>query len=116
MVMAISPREVPVLIFGGLAVLAAVIYVIAKRRNEARTRALEEVAQQLGFLFAGGDQSQALQVGTALFQRGGGRRFRNIMNGQYANYQTSLFDYSYTINTGKGSSTLTQTVAAYTQK
>lgn len=109
-------RSVPVLIFGGMAVLVAVIFVIAKRRNQARARAMEEAAHQLGFVFAGGDESQAIQVRTALFQRGSGRRFRNIMNGQYASYQTSLFDYSYTINSGKSSSTFTQTVAAFTQK
>lgn len=104
-------------IFVGFAVFGVVIVLVLFGKKQARERALamQAAAQQIGFTFLGNDQTRAVSVRTTLFRRGGGRRFRNIMNGSHAGFEISLFDYSYTISTGKSSSTFTQTVAAFIQ-
>jgi len=102
-------------LFGGVAVAGVGLWIVASRQAKKRTEALEVVAAEIGFRFDGNDQSRTIQVRTALFNRGSGRKFRNIMNGVFGGFQTSLFDYSYTISSGKSSSTYTQTVAAFVQ-
>jgi hypothetical protein len=96
---------------------ALFVLIVLWTRQKAKQRAadLTSVALTLGFNYLGGDSSRVPQVSTALFHRGGSRRFRNVMDGTYAGYQASVFDYSYTVSTGKSSSTYTQTVAAFTQ-
>jgi hypothetical protein len=99
-----------------LAVIALIAYGFAQARK--RTAALQVAAQEIGFTFEGDDWINSTltpMLGTALFKRGSGGRFSNIMTGSFTGLKTSLFDYSYTISTGKSASTITQTVAAYTQ-
>jgi hypothetical protein len=55
-------------------------------------------------------------VATVLFDRGGGGQFKNIMTGASAGFKTSLFDYSFTVGSGKNSHTYTQTVVAFSQE
>jgi hypothetical protein len=111
---ATSVFPVWIFVLSGLAVVVTVLIVssvLAKKRMQA----LQEVAQQIGFYFAGSDQSTTTSVRTALFNKGSSRKFRNIMNGAFAGFKTSLFDYSYTTSNGKNSNTWTQTVAAFMQ-
>jgi hypothetical protein len=98
-------------------VIAGVVYARAQARK--RTQALEALALQIGFRFQGddwSDQSPAPQLGTALFNRGSGRRFDNIMTGEYGGFRVAIFDYRYTVNSGKSSYTYSQTVAAFMQQ
>jgi hypothetical protein len=105
--------------FFGVVLLILIAAVIVKHiRAQKRTDALQTVAQEIGFYFAGNDwsdQSQAPQTGIALFKRGGGGRFKNIMTGTSAGFRTSLFDYSFTVGGAKSRRTFTQTVAAFSQ-
>jgi hypothetical protein len=103
--------------FFGIA-FVVVVMIVSQIQARKRTDALRTVAQEIGFTFEGGnwsDQAQALQLGTALFDRGGGRQFKNIMIGASAGFKASLFDYSYTVRGVKRSHTYTQTVAAFSQ-
>jgi hypothetical protein len=95
--------------------VAIAVWIFSSIRAKKRTQALQETAQQIGLNFVGTDQSSTTQVRTALFNKGSSRGFRNIMNGSFAGFQTSLFDYSYTTSDGRNSSTWTQTVAAFMQ-
>jgi hypothetical protein len=102
--------------FAALLVLVIVGAVYAKAQAQKRTRALEILASQIGFIFHGddwSDPSQAPQLGTALFNRGSGRRFDNIMTGEYGGLKVSIFDYRYTVSSGKSAYTYTQTVAVF---
>jgi hypothetical protein len=101
--------------FAGVVALGALVFVFSRKQARKRALEMEAAAQQIGLNFCGDDQTRAVSVRTALFGRGGARRFRNIMNGSYAGFEAGLFDYSYTISTGKSSSTVTQTVAAFIQ-
>jgi hypothetical protein len=91
------------------------LVLIGRKRARERALAMQAAAQQIAFNFFGNDETRAIAVRTALFRRGGARRFRNIMTGSHAGFDVSLFDYSYTISTGRSSSTYTQTVAAFIQ-
>jgi len=102
-------------VFAGITVLAVVIFLFQRKQIRERALAMQAAAQHIGFNFFGDDQTRTVSVRTALFRRGGARRFRNIMNGARSGLELSLFDYSYTISTGKSSSTYTQTVAAFIQ-
>jgi hypothetical protein len=90
------------------------IIVISVRYAKNRARELAKVAQGIGFRFVGNDWSNASRspkFKTPLFQRTRGR-FRNVMTGSADRFQTSLFDYAYTM----GKSSVTQTVAAFSQE
>jgi len=102
-------------VFLGIAVIGVAILLVGRAQASERAQAMQAAAQQIGFNFFGNDQTRTISVRTALFRRGGARRFRNLMNGSHAGFEVSLFDYSYTISTGRSSSTFTQTVAAFIQ-
>ena len=91
------------------------IFLVGRAQASERAQAMQAAAQQIGFKFFGNDLTRTISVRTAVFRRGGARRFRNILNGSHTGFEVSLFDYSYTISTGKSSSTFTQTVAAFIQ-
>jgi hypothetical protein len=98
-----------------IAAIAAIAYGFVQARK--RTAALQAVAEEIGFTFEGDRTTPALaaQLKTALFKRGSAGRPTNVMTGTASGFKMSLFDYSYTISTGKSSNTITQTVATYSQ-
>lgn len=98
-----------ILVLIGSAALVVAVSLHARKR----TNAFRATALQIGLVFVGEGDSQISELRTALFHRGipWSRTFRNVMKGQYAGLQTSLFEYSYSI--GKGN--FSQTVVAFTQ-
>lgn len=110
-----NSATIPFLIFVAVALIAAIIMVASWKKAKQRAAELRSLADTLGFNYVGNDSSRTGQVNTALFRRGGRRRFRNVMNGTYGSHQVSIFDYSYTVTGGESSSTYTQTVAAIVQ-
>lgn len=99
-----------------LVMAALLIFVQIEARK--RMAALQGLAQQMGFTFIGSkwDRKRKVhQLGTALFQRNSNATFKNAMVGSFAGLETSLFDCSYTIGTGKGSAVM-QTMAAFSQR
>jgi hypothetical protein len=107
----------PVLIFVFVATWA-VTFIVGMIRRKKRTQAMAAMAQTIGFKFEGSewcDPSRAERMTTALFEKGHGKRFRNIMTGIFAGFDTSLFDYSFTSGTGEGSKTQTQSVVVFSQ-
>ena len=110
-----NSATLPFLIFVAVALIAAIIMVAAWKKAKQRAAEFRSLADTLGFNYVGSDSSRTRQVNTALFRRGGRRRFRNVMNGTYGSHQVSIFDYSYTVSGGESSSTYTQTVAAIVQ-
>ena len=88
-------------------------------RKRRRTAALQKLAQEMGFCFCGDRREhipKAHQISSGLFKKGSPEEFQNFLTGVVAGLELSLFDYSYTINGDEGSSTHTQTVAAFSQK
>jgi len=100
-----------------VAVIAG-IWAIKKALDRKRTRALSDAAAEIGFTFCGEDwtdKSHAPLLETALFGKGHGHRFRNIMTSDRAGFRVSLFDYSFTVGGGRNQQTYTQTVATFSK-
>jgi len=97
-------------------IILIAIFIFSSIQQKRRTAALTALAPILGFNFEGEDRSattRAPQLETALFGRGHGKRFKNIMSGSVAGLPTSIFDYWYTTGGGKSSHTWSQTVVAF---
>jgi len=98
-------------IAGVVALIGGVIYagwLSEKKRREA----LQAAAMALGFNYTQeGDWSA--YAGLPLFERGHGRRVRNVLQGTTAGHAVTVMDYQYTIGSGKNSQTHSQTVAVF---
>ncbi|HLP92866.1 MAG TPA: hypothetical protein VK168_02475 [Saprospiraceae bacterium] len=88
-----------------------------KKNAEIRAKSMEQVANQLGLTFSATDSFGLIPQlqGFQLFDRERGRWFNhgkitNVMRGWVNETQVYIFDYSYTISTGKSRKTVTQTV------
>ena len=99
------------------AALAATVFSIQRARLAARTRAMEQLAPELGLSFTAEDRFGLLQQlkGFDLFRRARSwfRRagmVRNVLRGQVDGTEVALFDYTYVVSTGKSSRRITQTV------
>jgi len=111
-------HEVMFLTFAGFAAIVAVIVIITRMEARKRATALQTVAQEMGFQFVRekwDPQLKGQQIGTALFTGQSTPKFKNVMTGFAAGFETTLFDYSYSIDDGESSRTFAQTVAAFRQ-
>lgn len=88
--------------------------VMASAQAKKRAQALQNFAQENGLEFSAGGFTPPINAQTALFDRGGSGKFLNIMSGKWGGLKITAFDYKYTVNSGKNSSTFVQTVAAFT--
>lgn len=91
---------------GGAAVL------LGRRQERRRSAALEQAALRLGMNFLVQDEAFATSGFTGrlpLFQRGYGRGISNVARGS----NESVFEFRYTVGSGKNSSTYQQTVAVF---
>jgi hypothetical protein len=100
---------------GGVVLVGIVMYInsiLVRRRREALTA----VSMEIGFNYEGdkwNNQLQAPPLETELFDKGHSKEFRNIMTGSPAGLRASLFDYKYTVGSGRYAHTYAQTVASY---
>jgi hypothetical protein len=102
------------LVFG----IAATVWAVQSVLNRKRTQALSEAAPLLGLTFVGDDwtdQNSAPHLETALFGRGHGAKFKNIMCGSRGGFRVSLFDYRFVEGSGRSSTTYTQTVVCFSK-
>lgn len=107
------PPGIVIALIAGIVVFAVVAIALSLWMEGKRTRELQSVAQDLGFDFraeGAGRLSDRLS-GFDLMNRGTSRRYRNVMQRAADGRTVSLFDYQYTISTGKNSTTHRQTVA-----
>lgn len=88
-----------------------------KKKADLRTKSMEQVANELGLTFSPTDIFGLIQQlkDFELFDREHGRWFNhgkitNVLRGWVGETQVYLFDYSYTVSTGKTRKTVTQTV------
>ena len=109
------------LLLGTLALMAAIFFVqrAAERR---RTEALQSLAPMLGFSFDGesrkpGDSGlDGPLLSLPLFKHGGAPRVRNLMRAATIDGEDLVFEFRYTISTGKSSHTIQHTVAAFRRR
>jgi hypothetical protein len=103
----------PVLYFVlGLFVLIIVVVIVSWRQERERTEALRAVAATAGLGFEPkADIAKVRSLGDVqLFARGHSKGVTNLMTGRLGDQQVAVFDYQYTIGSGKAKHTTMQTV------
>lgn len=98
-------------IAGALALLGAIVY-LAVQQQKKRTAAMKAVADRLGWGF---QEKAPMQVipgpeRFGLFSEGRSRTIRNFFAGEMDGMRAAVFDYSYTVGSGKHQQTWNQTV------
>lgn len=106
---------VPLLMLGGFAAGAITFITISVLQQKKRRGALVQVADNLGMQFSyEKERPERFGFGNMkLFSRGRARLIRNRISGPMADASAMLFDYRFTVGSGKNSSTHRQTVAAF---
>jgi hypothetical protein len=100
------------LLLGTIVVLFIVVNVVSRRKERQRTEALGRVAEAAGLTFAPkADLATVRSLGDVqLFARGHSKRVTNLMTGRLDDLQMAVFDYQYSVGSGKSRRTTDQTV------
>lgn len=104
----------PIVIGGGVIVLAGFLIWLFLHLEKKRTAALLAIAEELGLHFSA-TQSEDLSARMQkfpLFNKGRGRKIRNVMSTETDLARLTIFDYQYTTGGGEHSQTHRQTVVA----
>jgi hypothetical protein len=110
-----EPLLIPLTILG--AVLAAVLALayLNHRWEQQRTEALRNVADELGFEFhPGGDPIlEGWLAKFHLFSQGHSRKLTNVLRGRTRDLDAAVFDYKYTVGSGKNARTFRTSVVCF---
>lgn len=103
--------ETVFIILGVLAFIGLVIW-IGHVMEKKRTQAMKVAADAMGYAFEEQRPDLIGELGAFhLFQQGRSKRLRNVISGSQGGVAFKIFDYRYTIGSGKNSQTIRQTVA-----
>jgi hypothetical protein len=100
-------------IFAALAGVAFAAYFISQKLEQQRTDKIRLSASELGLEYAPqGDPALLDRLGSLnLFGQGRDRRMTNLLFGETDECRISIFDYRYTVGSGKQTKTLRMTIA-----
>ncbi len=106
---------IPLLIFGGIALLVGLGFAVNVYNEKKRREALQRVADELGLTFyRDGDPGLVAELSDLhLFSRGRSKRITNMIHGETEDVVMGVFDYRYTTGSGKNSHTYRQSVAFF---
>lgn len=95
-----------------LAILFAIFMLVRWQRERGRTEVLCRVAASAGLTFEPkADVGAVRSLGDVpLFARGHSQRVTNLMTGRFDGQQVAVFDYQFTVGSGKNQRTTLQTV------
>lgn len=97
------------LIISAVVSLIVIIIILAVMYEKKRTAKWRELAERLGFGFAGKSTSSP-NASFRLFQRGYAEKRKNIMSGEAKGTSVMMCDYQYSVSGGKSSTTYNQTI------
>jgi hypothetical protein len=102
---------IAIIIIGTLALIGGLVW-LSLYIEKKRTEAVRQSALRLGFnFFPKGDPAFFNEMGVFhLFQQGHTRLLKNLMRGAGSDPEVAVFDYRYTIGSGKNQQTKNQTV------
>ncbi len=105
---------IPFVFMGLIAFGIGVALYIHHRNEKARTEGLSQTAQTMGLIFnAQSDGSIESRLGgMSLFNMGHSKKLFNCISGETDEVRISIFDYQYTVGSGKNQSTKVFSVAA----
>ena len=108
-------RMTPFVIVAVVLALIGIAIFLARHFDKKRTEALKAVADALGFAFSakGNEGLLGSLREMRLFSQGHGRKIKNAMSGFANGVGVTIFDYRYTVGSGKNSHTYAQTVALF---
>jgi hypothetical protein len=100
-------------IVAGAAIVGGIIWLVIQYEKK-RTAALEAIASDIGLEFSTTKDDQLLERMQvfALFNKGHGRKMKNVMTAEDENANLSIFDYQYTTGGGKHQQTHRHSVIA----
>lgn len=101
-------------IWAGMAALVVGGIALSRYLAKKRAREFEQAAMQMGFSYQ--HDMPAVEGDDAsfhLFSQGHSKKFLNVARGGSAAGETALFDYAYTVGSGRNSRTYCQTVAQF---
>ncbi len=100
------------LVWVTIVVLFVGVVVVSRRRERERTEELRRLAETLGLAFEEkADVAAVRELGDVqLYGRGHSKRVANLMTGRLGEQQLAIFDYRYTVGSGKHQNTSNQTV------
>jgi len=105
---------IPFLIFGVIAIIAALGGIIGVLNERRRRTAVTQTAEQMGLSYADDGADLLVELaGLPLFSRGRSRRISNVIRGDTEEVAVAVFDYRYTTGSGKNSHTYRQTVVLF---
>lgn len=103
----------PFVIMGGviLLIIGGITWSIMAEKK--RREALEATAEEMGLsYFKDGDQQLLDRLSSfKLFNQGRSRKMKNLIQGDSGEVHIAIFDYQYTVGSGKNQSTYNQSVA-----
>lgn len=107
-----SDLTIQLIIWGGIAALVVVGFVIAQYLRRKRTEAFQRIAEDLGLAFTpfAGD-AMANELGHfELFSKGHSKKISNLLHGTSNDRALAIFDYQFTTGSGKHAHTWHTTV------
>lgn len=100
-----------VVLVAAVAAVVGLAFYWAWKYERNRTEAFRGVAEELGFAFSAEPSGTADRFGgLRIFSQGHSKRVRNQLSGAGESAEVSLFDYSYTVGSGKNKTKHSQTV------
>ncbi len=109
------PWIVPVLIIPVVAAAIGVVVYFNYRWEQQRTERLRQAADELGFEFspAGDSVLESWLAKFRLFSQGHSRKLWNVLRGRTADLDVAVFDYKYTVGSGKNARTYKTSAACF---
>jgi hypothetical protein len=108
-----GPEDIPlfIVVVGGVLIIGIAALIISWLLEKKRTRELREVALANGFQFIETSPPDfILPREMKIFERGYGRRTKNILHGEHNQRNWTIFEYQYQVGAGKSSQRYLQTV------
>jgi len=96
-------------ILGGATIIGVVVYLIIKYEKD-RQKVLKELSLKIGMTYKKDCDLTPLISQFKIFNNGFAKKTSNLLEGRRSNINWKIFEYQYTLNTGKSSSTIKQTV------
>lgn len=106
---------IPIGIIAFLVTVGGLIFYLQWKQEKERTAAFQKLAAEFGFEFHPAPDTGLLDdvKEMHLFAQGHGRKLRNMMWGTTRDLGVAVFDYQYTVGSGKNAHTHKQTVIRF---
>jgi len=96
-------------ILGGATIIGLMIYLVIKHEKD-RQKALKNISLRIGMTYKKDCDLKHLISNFKIFNKGWARKTSNLLEGRRSSINWKIFEFQYTTNAGKSSSTTKQTI------